>query len=95
MTIDTLIADHLPLASAQPANATERCYTLVLERHLQIDDVTRLLHYVSDFGIGDARGHAHGGGWCIRLSEIADVRLLTSQCGDLIDDLLVKNGEAR
>lgn len=45
----------------QPIDASADPYVLILRRHLEIGDVTRLLRYVSDFGRGDAWGHRHGG----------------------------------
>lgn len=90
MTVDTTPTITPEEEASRTGQPGERPYTLLLQRHLQIGDVTRLLHYVTDFGTGDARGHEHDGGWSIRLSDISDVRLLTSQCGDLIEDLIVQ-----
>jgi hypothetical protein len=60
-------------------------YVVRLRRDLRMTDVKRLLRYISDFGSGAARAHALDGGWCIRLSSLADLRLLSSQCAELIE----------
>lgn len=60
-------------------------YVVRLRKDLQITDVTRMLHYLTDFGSGDSRGHALDGGWSIRLGNLSDLQLLSSQCADLID----------
>jgi hypothetical protein len=71
-------------------------YVVRLRHDLQASDVTRLLRYISDFGFGDARGHALDGGWCLRLSKLADLRLLSSQCAELIEGHDIEySGEAR
>lgn len=94
MTIHINQDDNADQSSASTPEGPNRPYTLVLRGHLELKDVTWLLHYVSDFGTGDARGHAYDGRWCIRLSEIRDVRLLISQCGDIIVDFLVRREAA-
>lgn len=90
MTVDNTPTTTPEEEACRTGQSAERSYTLLLQRHLQIGDMTRLLHYVTDFGTGDARGHEHDGGWSIRLSDMSDVRLLTSQCSDLIEDLVVQ-----
>lgn len=64
-------------AIQQPA--TGRSYILLRHPSVQTNDVNRILHYVTDFDGGDARGHAFDGGWCICRSDPADANLLLSQ----------------
>lgn len=69
--------------SAPPARA-ERPFVLRLRPKLPLEDVTRLIGYVCDFGTGTARGHALGEGWCLRMDSLADVELLRHQWPELV-----------
>jgi hypothetical protein len=68
-------------SNSRPAST----YVVRLQHDLQVSDATRLLCYISDFGFGVARAHALDGGWCLRLSSLADLQLLSSQCAELIE----------
>lgn len=68
-------------------------YVLKLCSRVQAEDVARLMRYVSDFGTGAVRGHAHGDGWCLRLSRLSDLRIVSLQCGDLIEGHYVEYSE--
>jgi hypothetical protein len=73
--------DRQRQSTASPDRANSRSaptYVVRLRRDLQMTDVTQLLRYISDFGSAAARGHALDGGWCIRLSNLSDLRLSPS-----------------
>jgi hypothetical protein len=72
------------------AETEDAIYVVRLRSDLQINEVTRLVHYVSDFGSGDVRGHALEGGWCLRLTRLSDLRLLAAQCPELIEGHFVE-----
>lgn len=62
-----------------------RAFVLRLRPGLPLEDVTRLIGYVCDFGAGSVRGHALGKGWCLRLDNRADVELLRRQWPELVE----------
>lgn len=68
-------------------------YVVRLRLHVQLAAVTQLLRYISVFGVGHASAHALDGGWCIRLSSLADLRVLSSQFAELIDGHIVEHSE--
>lgn len=68
-------------------------YVVRLRLDLQMAAVTRLLRYISDFGVGHASAHALDGGWCIRLSSVTDLRVFSSQCAELIEGHVVEYSE--
>ncbi|MEX0953626.1 MAG: hypothetical protein WDZ83_00260 [Rhizobiaceae bacterium] len=78
-----------PHAPPENAGSAPPSYFVRLRRDLQTRDVTRLLHYMTDFGRGDARVHASDSGWTMHLTHTDDLRLLNSQCADLIEDRAV------
>jgi hypothetical protein len=85
-----MLDEELLESRSQPEGARDASgcsYIVVLRRDLKIADVTRLLHYLSDFGSGNARGYERDGGWCLRLIDLADVRLLTFQCAEMIEEV--------
>jgi hypothetical protein len=76
-----------------PQDATEEddsrdghIYAVILRPDLETPDVVAMIHYVTDFGAGSARGHAVDSGWSIRLTRMSDIQLLASQYPDLIED---------
>lgn len=71
--------------NARAQAAEGKAFFVKLRSDLQTNDVVSIVHYVTDFGTGDARGLALDGGWSIRLSEISDLRLLAFQFPELID----------
>lgn len=71
--------------NARTQAAEGKAFFVKLRSDLQTNDVVSIVHYVTDFGTGDARGLALDGGWSIRLSEISDLRLLAFQFPELID----------
>lgn len=70
---------------AETRSAANNVFLVKLRSDLQVTDVVSIVHYVTDFGVGDARGLALDGGWSIRLSELSDLRLLALQFPELIE----------
>lgn len=67
-------------------DADEHVYVVILRPDLDTPEVVAMIHYVTDFGTGDARGYAVEDGWSIRLTRMGDIQLLASQYPDLIQD---------
>ena len=79
-----MAVDFRPSATAQ--QPPEETYFVRLRRDLQAHDVVSLIHYITVFGSGDARGFALDGGWSIRLTKLTDLQLVANQYPDLIED---------
>lgn len=86
-----IVGWHAPPEDTGSASPT---YVVRLRRDLRTPDVTRLLHYITDFGRGDARVHASDSGWAIHLTRIDDVRLISSQCSELLEGRIVGTSES-
>lgn len=78
--------DNHPSPDAQDCEHANEVFVVRLRCDLQAHEVVSLIRYITDFGSGDARGVALDGGWSMHLTKLPDLRLLTSQFPDLIEN---------
>ena len=81
-----MAVDFRPSAMAQDCEPPKETFFIRLRCDLQAHDVVSLIHYITVFGSGDARGFALDGGWSIRLTKLTDLQLVAAQYPDLIED---------